>query len=815
MDYQTHGAAEVIEALREANVRFERNAKLTAVALSAPTGSGKTVIATAVIERMLYGDESTEPNPGLTTMWVTDDPSLNIQTKRKMLLASSQIEPRQLVTMDPTFDQKTLDRGKVYFVHIQQLGKGASNYVKTGDNRQYSLWETIGNTIANRGESFLMIIDEAHRGTAIRRNGGSKTITAQLMDGAGGAFPPCPVVLGISATPQKFADAISKAGQRTLEPIAVDPDEVRQSGLIKDKVRIKHPTETQPGDSTLLEMAVEDLKAYDELWAKYAREQDEPLVKPALVIQVKAMASDKDLSLILDTLASAWTVLDGKAVAHAFQDHTSLNIGTRSVRYVAPQDIQDDQHLRAVLFKEALTTGWDCPRAEVMVSLRTAQDFTYIAQLIGRMVRTPLARRIATDDVLNTVALYLPYFAEDQVERVIAGLQSEESQITSEIELDGVVCTKNSAIAKTVWTAMSGLPTYTRPGKYHRNDVARLNALAALLVGTSIDANAIETARKHITDTLAREAARLGAVLDAKVADLELLEYQTQIVDIATGTVEKERAAVFVNARNIDDLFRRAKRTMGDAAAKWYWDVLCDDGLDADDAKIRVAALASDVSVSPALEVAAKSLLDTWRTEHNGAIGILSDAKRAQFYGIWQQGKAPEQVALIMPSQITAAASKTLEPQHLYAHRSKFPTRFTGWEAEVLRRELSKDTLAGWYRNPTGGSAAVAVPYTESNVSRTMYPDFVFFHEVEGEVAVDLVDPHRPDRSDTGPKWTGLAKYGRAHGHLFRRIAAVIKTPDGKLLSADLKNADVETALSNATTEPEIRKIFDDYGGAY
>ena len=58
-----------------------------------------------------------------------------------------------------------------------------------------------------------------------------------------------------------------------------------------------------------------------------------------------------------------------------------------------------------VLFKEALTTGWDCPRAEVMLSFRSAQDYTYIAQLIGRMVRTPLARRIATDDVLNTLSL--------------------------------------------------------------------------------------------------------------------------------------------------------------------------------------------------------------------------------------------------------------------------------------------------------------------------------------------------------------------------------------------------------------------------
>jgi type III restriction enzyme len=812
--YQTDASADVIGSLKDGYARFTKSRKLTAVALSAPTGAGKTVIATAVIERLMYGDEAIEPNPNLTVLWVTDDPSLNVQTKRKMLLSSSHIRPGQLVTVDPTLDQKVLDPGKVYFVHIQQLGKGATSYVKVGNKRQYSLWETIGNTITTSGDNFLLIVDEAHRGTG-SKPGGGKTITAQLMDGAGGSFPPTPVVLGISATPQRFANAISKVGQRTLEPVTVDPDSVRQSGLIKDKLRIKHPTETQPSDSTLLELAVEDLKAYDDLWLKYSTDQDEPLVRPVLVIQVKPKVSEKDLRLILDTLKSTWSILDGKAVGHAFQEHTTLNVGARAVRYIAPQDIQDDPHLRVVLFKEALTTGWDCPRAEVMISLRVAQDYTYIAQLIGRMVRTPLARRIATDDVLNTVALYLPYFDDDQIAEVVKGLQSDDSQITSEAEIDSVVCAKNSAVPAAVWKALAGVPTYTRPGRYHRNDVVRLNALAMLLVGNKLDDTAIHTARKHLTDTLAREAARLGVALDKAVADLEKLQYQTQSVDLATGAVERESASVAVNAQNIDDLFRRSRRTLGDAAAKWYWDVLCDDGMDPDEAKIRVAALASDPSVALALESASKILVDTWRTQHNGAIGNLLDAKRAQFYEIWQQAKAPEQVALIMPSQITAAGAKVEYEKHLYAHRGKYPATLTGWEADALKAELAKETLVGWYRNPTGGTAAVAVPYIQSGIARTMYPDFVFFHRVDGEIVIDIVDPHRPNQADAGPKWTGLAKYGKDHGEVFRRVVGVIKNLDGALMSLDLKNPSAADEMAKASTETDIRNAFDTYGGSY
>jgi type III restriction enzyme len=623
-------------------------------------------------------------------------------------------------------------------------------------------------------------------------------------------------VLGISATPERFVSAIAKAGQRTLEPVGVDAQQVRESGLIKDKIRIKHPTEAQPGDSTLLELAVGDLKTVDDLWAKYAAEQDEPPVTPALVIQVKAKASDADLKGILDTLSAAWNVLDDRAIGHAFQEHTTLNLGTRSVRYVAPQDIQDDPSLRAVLFKEALTTGWDCPRAEVMLSFRAAQDYTYIAQLIGRMVRTPLARRVATDDVLNTVALYLPYFDEEQVADVVKGIQSDEGQIASKIEVDSITCPRNPQVPAEVWDLLDELPTYTRPAKNHRHEVARLNALAVLLVGNGLDLHAVDTAREHLVDTLTREAKRLGESLTKRIGDLGLLDYQTQTVDLGTGEVEKEAAQVAINTRNIEDLFRRARRLLGDAAAKWYWDHLCDCGEDPGEAKIHVAALASDATVPAALEAAAKSLVDAWRNTHNSAINDLPDAKRAAFYVIWQQAKDPQQVTMILPSQVTAPDRGTRHPKHIFANgKDQFSAAFTGWEAEVLQIELAKATLRAWYRNPTGGTAALAVPYQQSNTAHTLYPDFLFFHEVDGALVVDIVDPHRPADADTAPKWRGLAAYAKNHGSQFRRIIGVIADRDGSLLSIDLKNPDVAKRLDDANNETDIRAIFSDLGGPY
>lgn len=69
------------------------------------------------------------------------------------------------------------------------------------------------------------------------------------------------------------------------------------------------------------------------------------------------------------------------------------------------ESIQTETAIRVVIAKEAISTGRDCPRAEVLYSERPVKDATHIAQVIGRMVRQPLAHRIATDDALNSVTL--------------------------------------------------------------------------------------------------------------------------------------------------------------------------------------------------------------------------------------------------------------------------------------------------------------------------------------------------------------------------------------------------------------------------
>ncbi len=824
--YQETVVGEVLALVDEGRGRFANHGKHTAISLAAPTGAGKTVMATAVVEQILFGGEDRDRRPQTTVLWVTDDPSLNQQTRKKMLVASDQLEPRHITIVDSSFDERVFSPGGVYFLHIQQLGAGATGYNRVGDRRQYALWDTIANTITEFGADVVLVIDEAHKGTGKSASGA--TITSRIAEGNNDRFPPAPILIGISATPDRFIKAITEKTNRTLERVAADEDEVRESGLIKDVVQVKHPTESQPSDSTLLELAVADLRAWHDAWAAYARDQDEPAVRPVLVIQVRPNVSAAELTERLATLESAWSVLTGSAIAHSFQDHTTLALGARSVRYLAPQDIQDDANVRVVLFKEALTTGWDCPRAEVMVSFRTAKDHTYIAQLIGRMVRTPLARRITTDARLNAVALYLPHYDDAGVAAVIRTLVEDEGMPPTRMELNPVTCVRNPAVPAYVWDQLGTLPTYTRPAKNHRSEVARLNSFATLLVGAELHPTAMADARGLIISTLAAQEQLLGADAGSAVAGYQRLNYASTSYDTRTRQSSTETLLARVNARNINDLFARSRRRLGDAAAKWYWDSLCDAGEDPDTAKLRTTVVADEDAAVAALETAASNLIDAWRNTHMSAINDLPERDRDAFYNIWRQAKDPQLIQPILPTTMSAADQRVTgrgadqrtvpiprHPRHLYVNgRGTYPANLTGWEAEVLTAELGKDTLVAWYRNPTGGPAAVAVPYKDGATARTLYPDFLFIHEIAGAHVIDVVDPHLPSAADAAPKWRGLAAYAATHAASFRKVLAVIKEGDD-LRALDLRNPHVSERLGQANGESDIRRLFEDLGGAY
>lgn len=818
-DYQEDAFRNVAKALRKATRdHAEDPDERFAVTLSAPTGAGKTVIAAAVIDGLFNGADKISEDPDATVLWVTDDPALNEQTKSKMLVASD-LAPGQLITIDSSFDQPTLDRGKVYFLNIQKLARSNPLSRSNVNDRTYSMWQTISNTVKERGSHLYVVIDEAHRG--MRGEGERETIVSRILNGQSGTEA-APIVWGISATPHKFDLAMAS---RNTKKVGVSIADVRSSGLLKDLILLDNPASEQPtGDTTLVRAGVESLLTFERSWAEYAETQNEVAVLPALVIQVGNTPSDAELEELLDAVFGAWPALKDKNVVNTFAEHASLSVGAHLVRYMLPQDIQDDSDVRVVLCKDAISTGWDCPRAEVLVSFRRAQDRDYITQLIGRMVRTPLARRIVAPATLNTVNVFLPYFNTEQVEAIVDAFAkgvNDEPPVAAITK--PVLLSRNGEFPPEVFDLLSSVPTYIVPGRVYRTQVSRLFRLAALLVADHIVEDAINHARLHLVGTLASYRQRLEAdgTFARSLRQIKSLRVERSFALLAAESLDdlptiEESYEMPLDGNNVEDLFRVAKRKLPEGIALAYWNKLVNaqgDDWDPMAAKAEVAALALQPEVIAGVEASAEALVREWLREHHSPIAKLQDAKRAQYEPIRREARDSELSVLVPPIDGVVNDTASKWKKHLLSTiDGDYPREFKGWEKTLLDLEIGGDDLVAWYRNPTGGDAALRVPFPGDHRDQPMYPDFIFFHQTDDGIRPSIIDPHAYNYQDAAAKLKGMAWYAEHHGDLFARIESVIEDPDGRLVALDLKSQTVRAAIE-ANTGENVLATYLEHGG--
>ena len=403
------------------------------VSFTAPTGAGKTIIMASLIEDILFGTEQYIEQPEAIFVWLSDSPELNQQSKEKIDTKADKIQLNQCVIVsDDSFDREMLDDGHIYFLNTQKLSR-TSNLTQHSDNRQYTIWETLANTISEKSERLYFIIDEAHRGMRGSEAGKATSIMQKFILGSTpDGMPPAPVVIGMSATIERFNQLV-KNSTATNRPVRVLPEDVRSSGLLKDRVIIYYPKDAnEQKDMAVLQAAADEWLQKCLHWETFCREQHHWMVKPVFVVQVlngnKINLTETDLDESLKKIEERTGCKFEKGeVVHAFgETKNEIVINGLEVPYVEPSKIQDDKRIKVVFFKETLSTGWDCPRAETMMSFRRYVDATAIAQLLGRMVRTPIHQRVLVDDMLNDVQLFLPHFDATSVNKVIEELQGEE-----------------------------------------------------------------------------------------------------------------------------------------------------------------------------------------------------------------------------------------------------------------------------------------------------------------------------------------------------------------------------------------------------
>lgn len=844
-DYQDDAVADVLANLADARDAWHRNNRPVAFSLTATTGAGKTVMAAAAIESLFEGNPAHNfcADPGAVVLWFTDDPALNEQTRFKLMDAADKISHSRLVVIENHFSQDKLEAGKVYFLNRQKLAKNAMlvrgaqendeqnpqqslNHMPPPDNRAHTMWDILQNTIEDKNLTLYLVLDEAHRGMKKpNKNDRAEkaTIVQRLVNGANGV-PPVPVVWGISATVERFNDAMQNTPSRVNYPnVVVDSTRVQDSGLLKDDIRLDFPAETGIFDTSLLKRATRLLRQSAEQWQRYADQQHDEAVEPLMVVQMPNSPSENDLRDVFATIYDEWPELPSDCIANVFGEHKDIVVSGYRAGYIRPQMVQDQKHIRVLLAKDAISTGWDCPRAEVFVSFRSARDVTYITQLLGRMVRTPMAQRIPGNDLLNSVVCVLPRFDEQTATNVVQAMTGDREHDNDgsgggegrRVLVEPLDMLPNPTVSDAVWRAFDALPSHTLPRKSAKA-LSRFTALAQALSRDGLRPRAIREAYAELNRVLDALCARYPEQYQEAEQDVLEISGTTLVVGMGDGQQTGQlQFTEHADQRALDADYDTARRLLGPELAKRHTEHHADEEDDEtlQDARLRVAAIGKMEALSKApvcdtLESEADTLTRSWLEDYRVEIKSLSDKRQAIYAEIRAMSREPQRAELQRP-RVRAENTKAengnwldTRSQHLMADaQGKFPIgSLNDWETKVLDVEMARPDFLAWYRNPSRASDdALAVAWRDAQDNwRRMCPDFIFFHGSEDKVKASIVDPHGHHLGDALPKLLGLAAFAEEFGYAFHRIEAIAQL-DGQLRVLDIKEANTREAVRKAS----------------
>ncbi|MDD3415948.1 MAG: DEAD/DEAH box helicase family protein [Lachnospiraceae bacterium] len=821
--FQETALAELHSAIKDSHSVWREN-KPQIISFSAPTGSGKTIIMTTLFEDILYGSTDSIGDPDSVFIWLSDSPELNEQTRLKVESKSDKIRVRDLVTIDSTFNAEYFEGGCIYFLNTQKLG---SDKLLTGtsDKRQYSIWETLTNSAQRNPKQFYIVIDEAHRGTytSVQAENKAQSIMQKFIKGSKeDGLCVMPLVIGVTATPQRFDNLIAGTAS-TVQKIIVPPERVRESGLLKDRIIIHYPDIQLGADMTMFKGAVDNWIKKCTHWKSYCERENEKLVNPIIVVQVEdgseREATHTNLGTCIDLLEETLgrKLQPGEAV-HTFNDRSTLKVRDVEIQKIEASRIEEDQHVMVVFFKMNLSTGWDCPRAETMMSFRSAQDYTYIAQLLGRMIRTPLARRISSDAELNSVSLFLPYFDENTVKNVVNALRDSEEVMPTETGTSKELVTLGRNLAYSdVFDAVDDLITYRVDSSRKQAPLKLLIQLSRALTMDGIDLEAQKATKNAVLSKMDEEITRIkeSGYFDSRAATITGFTLGTLIFEYGDNaySFDETTHTMTVSEFDISRHFEQAGKLLGEGLHKEYW--IKHSTRDHIDIKKEIIVLTSDTDAMERINAYAEKEFITLYENNKRSIARLNESRKNVYERLINASAQPISVPWLLPDSIDFSIpdDSIKFEQHLYCSEDgTFQISLNQWENGVISEELKNGAVC-WLRNLDRKKWSLEIPYEVSGITTSMFPDLLVVRSDAQGYIFDILEPHDPSRKDNYPKAVGLAKFAEKHWDKFGRIQLIRlkKGVDGRehFYRLDMGKTTVMNKVRGITSNEELDRIFD------
>jgi type III restriction enzyme len=432
--------------------------------LKVPTGGGKTYLAVSALSRLL--GRYLGRNIGFV-LWVVPNEAIFSQTWKQLndrqhpyrqMLDRAAAGRVRLLQKDTRLDVRDVEQNLCVMLLMlqsanrqtqttlkmfQDRGDVAGFFPPEGDQQAHAdaltatpnldindlaestvQWPMVKDSLGNALRLIrpVVVMDEGHRAVS--------DLAYETLYG----FNPC-FVLELTATPK---DVAARGGRnpRPARPANVLVDvrgtELDREGMIKMPLNLDPRQGADWRDTLAAAKARLDALAADAqlLYAQRGR-----YIRPILLVQVERTGADQREGGHIHALdAKEWLLQAGL-------DEAEIAIKTADTNDLANPENQDllspTNRVRAIITKQALQEGWDCPYAYVLCALAASSNLSALTQLIGRILRQPQAEKtgVATLDEGYVITHHAATSAV--VEAIKKGLEEDGlGDLVKEIKVD-------------------------------------------------------------------------------------------------------------------------------------------------------------------------------------------------------------------------------------------------------------------------------------------------------------------------------------------------------------------------------------------
>ena len=385
-NYQEKAVGELIATFKTLLTKEEQK---KVCVFQAPTGSGKTLMTAKFIEELIRE----VPEMDLCFVWISvGKGELHLQSKHSLERVFGGAPRVSLVEEEFTGGRERIVRNEVVVVNWEKLRSkeretGDWKNILMKDGEKLNFRDVLSKTREQR--KVIMIIDESHIGATAER-------TNELRDEIN-----ADVILEMSATPRITPDPRDLA-RGTAGYVFVEPKDVIDEGMIKKELIINEKIDEITDDETDSQEVVLQTAYKKRLELKKLFEKEKANINPLVLVQIPtAEAGEDKIKAVRKFLADKGITERKDGTGNGKLAIWLSEQKSETLDWVS----EPDNEIEFLIFKQAIDTGWDCPRAHILVKFRESHSETFEIQTVGRILRMPEQKHYASED-LNRGYIY-------------------------------------------------------------------------------------------------------------------------------------------------------------------------------------------------------------------------------------------------------------------------------------------------------------------------------------------------------------------------------------------------------------------------